>query len=132
MFENIGNTIKVMAKIFWWIGTITIVGIILIWPTAFLLYGFGELIIRVTEIDKANKRMQMLSVCEKTGDVSVVDNETIKDIKEEIINKYEEETAVYVDEEEIVNQPLNDECPCCFNKITVEDEECAYCGYKLK
>ena len=44
MFENIGGTIKAMAKVFWWIGTITIVGILLIWPFAFVLYGFGELV----------------------------------------------------------------------------------------
>ena len=44
MFENIGRTIKVMAKVFWWVGTITIVGIMVFWPTSWLLYGFGELV----------------------------------------------------------------------------------------
>ena len=34
MFKNIGHTIKVMAKVFWWIGTITIVGSLTIWPIA--------------------------------------------------------------------------------------------------
>lgn len=48
MFYNIGKTIKIMAKVFWWIGTITIVGILFIWPSAFILYGFGELIEKQT------------------------------------------------------------------------------------
>ncbi|MBR3966447.1 MAG: SHOCT domain-containing protein [Clostridia bacterium] len=50
MFNNIGRTIKILAKIIWWIGTITIVGIILFWPTAFVCYGFGELIEKACEI----------------------------------------------------------------------------------
>ena len=52
MFENIGNTIKIMAKVFWWIGTITIVGILMIWPMAFVLYGFGELVEKQSETAK--------------------------------------------------------------------------------
>ena len=56
MFKNIGNTIKVMAKVFWWIGTVTIVGILMIWPMAFILYGFGELVEKQTEIAKQGKK----------------------------------------------------------------------------
>ena len=50
MFENIVHKIKVTAKVFWWVGTITIVGIISMWPMAFLMYGFAELIEKQTEI----------------------------------------------------------------------------------
>ena len=55
MFKNIGNTIKVMAKVFWWIGTITIVGVLMIWPMAFVLYGFGELVEKQSETAKCIK-----------------------------------------------------------------------------
>ena len=55
MFENIGNTIKVMAKVFWWIGTVTIVGILIVWPSTFILYGFGELIEKQTQIARKLK-----------------------------------------------------------------------------
>ena len=53
MFANIDKTIKVLAKIIWWIGTITIIGIITIWPVAFILYGFGDLIEREKIIAKS-------------------------------------------------------------------------------
>ena len=57
MFTNISKTIKIMAKVFWWIGTITIAGILLIWPVAFILYGFGELIEKQCETAKYLKAM---------------------------------------------------------------------------
>ena len=54
MFTNIGRTIKVTAKVFWWLYTITIVGI-LFWWIPFLMYGFGELIEKQSLIAKEMK-----------------------------------------------------------------------------
>ena len=70
MFGNIGKTIKVMAKVFFWLGTITIVGVLAIWPFAFVLYGFGELVEKQTQIAK------------KMGDVSK--NQTRTELKDEL------------------------------------------------
>lgn len=132
MFENIGNTIKIMAKVLWWIGTITIIGILIIWPSAFILYGFGELITQTTNIAKGNKRIQMLSVCNKDIDTKIAENKTVQQIRDEVMEEYEEENTQYIDEETLINEPKEDECPCCFSKINVNDNECSYCGYKLK
>lgn len=78
MFENIGHKIKILAKVVCWVGIVCSVlwGIIFIvqnteqaaigimmaalyalasWVGSFCLYGFGELIEKVTEIAKNTK-----------------------------------------------------------------------------
>ena len=75
MFENIGGKIKGLAKFICWAGiTITVlrnliglnsrgfaaifwmvVGCLLSWIGSFFVYGFGELIEKVTSIDKTLK-----------------------------------------------------------------------------
>lgn len=61
-----------------------------------------------------------------------ISKETIDDIKDEIVEDYEYDKHGYADELDKINTPNKDECPCCFSKISVNDKECSYCGYKLK
>jgi division/cell wall cluster transcriptional repressor MraZ len=91
MFENIGSTIKVMAKVFWWVGTITIVGIIVFWPTSWLLYGFGELVENSAKTAKDMNNILRLNVLkiqgaekpETTSSEAKIINSVIEEIKEE-------------------------------------------------
>ena len=50
--------------------------------------------------------------------------------------KSQDETSTYntpfTDDDDPLNIPLPDECPSCFHKISPDDEECEYCGHKLK
>ncbi|MBE7085348.1 MAG: hypothetical protein E7368_04775 [Clostridiales bacterium] len=136
MFKNIGNTIKIMAKVFWWVGTITIVGIILIWPTSWLLYGFGELVENSAKIAKDTNntlrlnalRTQETEKSQTTTTKAKIINSVIEEIEEE---EYQEKLAENpdFDSENIAN---DDECPACFHKIAKTDTECSYCGYRLK
>lgn len=136
MFENIGNTIKVMAKVFWWIGTITMVGILVVWPMAFILYGFGELVENSTKTAKDTNNILRLSVLKtqatkksKTIDTEEkIINSVIEEIEEE---EYQEKLAKNLDFD-LENIASDDECPACFHKISKTDTKCAYCGYKLK
>ena len=50
---------------------------------------------------------------------------------------YEKEANIEIDTKKqdysnLDNSPLADECPSCFHRITREDKECSYCGYKLE
>ena len=146
MFENIGNTIKIMAKVFWWIGTITLVGIIIIWPMAFILYGFGELVENSTKTAKDTNNTLRLNVLKS----QTTENSKTMAHKEKIINsvikeidekEYQEELSKEKEyQEKLLKNPdfdpeniaSADECPACFHKITNTDTACTYCGHKLK
>lgn len=58
MFSNISQTLKVTAKIFWVLGICTIVGIVAFWPLAFVMYGLGELIEQLYQIEKNTRKEQ--------------------------------------------------------------------------
>ena len=153
MFDNIGEKIKWLAiistilgcvfslvgAICCWASEMGLVGFMILiggcffsWIGSFLLYGFGELIVRTTNIAIGNQRMQMLAVYNNENESSDITKQTIDDIKDEIVKDYEYDKKGYMDELDEMNIPNQDECPCCFNKINVEDNECSYCGYKLK
>ena len=153
MFNNIGETIKGLAvissilgyilsfagAIYCWTHDIIFVGIVVLvvgcffsWTCSALLYGFGELITQTTNIAKGSQRMQMLTVYNNSSKSSEIKKETIDDIKDEIVEDYEYDKLGGVDNIDKVNIPKKNECPCCFNKINVNDKECSYCGYKLK
>ena len=158
MFNNIGKKIKglaIISSIIGWIVSLVgaiycwandyvfigfvvlIMGCLLSWLSSFLLYGFGELIIQTTNIARENQNTQKLTV-------SNMSNETVKEprkntvkikadeIKDEAVEVCECDKYGYVDESDGTSVPKNDECPCCFRKININDEECWYCGYKLK
>lgn len=76
MFNNIGEKIKSLARILsivamigfvatgiviliigvWWVGVLIIAGgVLLSWVSSFVLYGFGELISKTTEIAEVTK-----------------------------------------------------------------------------
>ena len=44
MFDDVSGKIRLISKIVWWIGTVTIVGIITMWPLAYVLSGYAEMI----------------------------------------------------------------------------------------
>ena len=155
MFDNIGEKIKSLATIITIIGIVisiivsiclfvekaVLIGLVVLfcgclfsWLGMFLLYGFGELIIQTTNIAKGNLRMQMLGVYNESKETSniPITEQTIEDIKNEIVEDYEYDGNGYVDELDKINIPNKDECPNCFHKIQPTDIECPYCGYKLK
>lgn len=153
MFKNIGEKIKTLAiactiigcilslagAIYCWATGIVFLGFIILilgclfsWVGSFVLYGFGELITQTTNIAKGNQRMQMLSIYKNSEESNNIAKETIEEIQSEVIEDYEYEKHGYIDELDKINKPKKDECPSCFNKISSEDKECPYCGYKLK
>ena len=153
MFENIDKKIKTLAivctvfgclifaagaivcwcmKIIWAGFIVLIGGCLLSWIGPFVLYGFGELITQTTKVAKEIQKMQMLSVYQNSDTLDNSTKEKIEEIKNEVINDYENEQDEYVDEADRINRPERDECPFCFHKISPDDKECPYCGYKLK
>lgn len=133
MFENAGEKIKSLARLFAVIGIIAsvivafvffksenfwtrlfigVVGGFVSWSNSLLIYGFGELIVQTTKIaDGKNKKVKL----DKTIDFDAERKET-------------EEVATETD----INTANADECPKCFSKINKDDKECSYCGYKFK
>ena len=152
MFENIGEKIKGLAIVCTIIGCIlsvvvaillgtgyfiidfliAILGGVFSWICSFLLYGFGELIVQTTNIAKGNQRLQMLAVCQDAEESNGVKNETIEEIKNQVVEDYEYEKYGYMDETDKLNRAESNECPCCFSPIRDTDTECSYCGQKLK
>lgn len=155
MFNNIGEKIKGAAVVlvlfgnifsfcgamYYWVNGMLLVGIVILilgcilsWFGAFLVYGFGELIDQTNNISKSVQRMQMLAVYNDSNDSSEIAQKTINNIKDEIVKAYEnsENNSEDFELDESANIPNADECPYCFHKINVDDEECSYCGHKLK
>lgn len=154
MFNNIGEKIKglaifetvfgiicsiiggiiLIANALWYIGLIVIfAGCLSAWVGAFVIYGFGELICKATEIAENTKKQSALAVADaiEKSDLSQ-DNDSrvaMEKLKSQIIEESVNEGLEKIVDENI---PLPDECPNCFTKITPDDEECPYCGYKLK
>ena len=141
MFKNVGEKIKSFAQVYMVFGWFScfIVAIILwssenagigfavliggclgVWISALFLYGFGELIVQTTNIAKGNQRLQILKAFQN------------EDIKEEVIKEIQDERIKEVEMDEEWDVAEKDECPCCFHKISENDEECRYCGHKLK
>lgn len=154
MFNNVGEKIKALAYIsaalgilaslitslaLWcvnypfYIGFIVLLGgSIVSYIFSIILYELGELIVQTTDIAKGNKRMQMLSVCEKNTDSGDSKQEAVQQIYNKIVNDYEQTECTTDEAEEFENTAQADECPCCFAKISPNDTECPNCGYKLK
>ena len=134
MFENVGEKIKSLARLFavigiiasvivafvffvnanFWTGLlIAVVGSFVSWGGSLLIYGFGELIVQTTKIaDGKNKK--------KVKEHKMID-----------FGAEGKETEEAVTETDI-NTANADECPKCFSKINKDDKECSYCGYKFK
>lgn len=49
IFNNISKALKITAKVFWWIGTVTVIGALAFWPLSFIMYGIGETIDKQVE-----------------------------------------------------------------------------------
>ena len=69
-------------------------------------------------------------------DTSIKKNEVVESVEDDSIqpvqNIEESWCSDYELDDDLINQPNEDECPCCFSKIKPDDIECNYCGYKLK
>lgn len=153
MFDNIGEKIKGLAIFATALGIIlsivfgimsivngsNLVGIVIMlggclgsWLGAFILYGFGELICKVTEIAENTKKQSALAVAEaiEKSDLPKSNDDCVamETLKKQIIKDSVKEGLEQIENENI---PLPDECPNCFTKIKPEDKECPYCGYKL-
>mgnify|MGYP002517590159 CR=1 FL=1 len=152
MFDNIGEKIKGLAIFFTIIGIIgsifgaiyawrydagffvgfiiLIFGIIASWIGSFVLYGFGELIRKTSDIEEVVKRIQFLNVRQNSAQDNRY-NEIINKVSKEIVDEYDEAEceALGID---IENRANEDECPYCFAKVNKNDTECPNCGNKLK
>ncbi len=137
-------------------------GLIALLIASFALYGFGELLGQVSDIEDSVKKLILLNINEKTI-IDAADYKTIiKNISDDIVNEYinavdensNNEDNNDSENDDIVNEyiyainednndednndsenddiPREDECPCCFHKITKGSKECPYCGYKLE
>ena len=148
MFNNIGEKIKGLAIFFTIVGIIGTVGwtiylwcsgmgffigaailalgVFASWLGSFVLYGFGELICKTSDIEEGVKRIQLLNVSKKSNQRNHYD-EIINEVSNDIINEYDESLGV-----DIENRAEEDECPYCFAKINKNDTECPNCGNKLK
>ena len=150
MFHNIGEKIKTLAKVCTvigiilsiisgiilmidlnvWIGLLCIVGgCILSWIGSFLVYGFGEVIVKLNEISSNLQDQKKLSVAKTLKRGNTKDNkadEIIQEVVNTTLEEYEEK------DEGDINKPKANECPNCFSIITPNDIECPNCGYKLK
>jgi len=154
MFKNVGEKIKGMAVflnilgllaavigaiVLWnnqydfWIGLLVFVlGILTSWFVSFILYGFGELITKVTKIEKGVRKTQMLMIERNANRDDDYYNEKIQQMHDEIINEFENdfEDDIPADyERDVANE---NECPFCFGKISEDDVECPHCGNRLK
>ena len=160
MFDNIGGKIKNLAVISTWIGIIfsiilaiatwvcefgfllglivLVVGFLCSWIGSFLLYGFGELIVRIQSIDeKLNNRattpkvkpLSPPTITEHEVELPGEEYPEEEDCEKEPEEEYLAEDDMDFDERNIAKQ---NECPSCFHKISPSDRECNYCGYKLK
>ena len=124
MFENIGGTIKAMAKVFWWIGTITIVGILLIWPFAFVLYGFGELVEKTCDIERNTGMIMKPEELKKARKRSEAEAKKAEEEQKHRIKLAEEENLRLI------------YCPDCDEELAFDknltDVECPYCGCNIQ
>lgn len=154
MFNNIGEKIKALAifgtilgiilsiligvmfivYVVWWIGLIIILaGCLFSWIGSFVIYGFGELICKATEIAENTEKQSGLAIAEafEKSDLSQTNDNrfAMQNLKKQIIEDSVNKGLEIINEENI---PLPDECPSCFTKIKPTDKECPYCGYELK
>ena len=145
MYNNIGNKIKGLAIFSAVLGIIGSVigaivlfcgkmilngmlvfvgGIVLSWVASLGLYGFGELLIRVTNIEESVRSIRNAGIANTNNDnarkVSDLENKNQKSVAPEIQSKNNFSAAK-------VN-----ECPFCFGKISNQDTICPNCGNKLK
>ena len=151
MFDNIGTKIKnlatiitvlgvivsiisgiiVMINVVWWLGLIIIVcGCLVSWIGSFFAYGFGEIIDKLNEISNNLTDQKRLSV----ASVMNSDNKNrmkAKEILDDVVASTMEEIETDGDNIDDVNEPQEDECPCCFYKIKPTDKECPNCGWNL-
>lgn len=127
MFSNIGGKIKTLAQVVTWVGIIAsvITGLILVsedddliligllvmvagsltfWISSFLLYGFGELIVKTTEIAENTRDKSATSQVVQTQ--TTVHTKTDNDVEEkiELLNKWRAEGLIT--EEEYQNKMI--------------------------
>ena len=161
MFDDIGEKIKNLAIIVAILGMISsiIAGLILMgdehygffygllviifgciasWIGEFILYGFGELICKTTEIAENTKNQSVLAVAETIEKSNLPQDDdnriAIEALKKQVIMDSINDDSEDIDDIEVAAQniPMPDECPNCFGKIKPNDKECPFCGYKLK
>ena len=145
MYNNIGNKIKALAifsAIIGIIGSIVaaivlfcsklilngvlvlVGGVVLSWVATFALYGFGELLIKVTNIEESVKSIRNSGIVNENNDngrkVSDPENKNQKSVAPEIQSKNNSSVT------------KGNECPFCYGKISNQDTICPNCGNKLK
>ena len=145
MLNNNGNKIKALAIFFAIIGLIGSVvgaivlfcgklilngvlalvgGIVISLAESFILYEFGELLIKVTNIEESVKSIRNSGIVNENNDngrkVSDPENKNQKSVAPEIHSKNNFSAA------------KGNECPFCYGKISNQDTICPNCGNKLK
>jgi len=144
MFDNIGQKIKGLAVFSTVLGIICSIicglillveqhifagifaligGIIVSWIASFVLYGFGELITKVADLEENVKDIWILSVENFKRDKEKSIDNAIKEMQNRVLAEINGDIDHSIARE--------DECPFCFSKITKDDTVCPNCGNKL-
>ena len=145
MYNNIGNKIKALAifsAIIGIIGSIVaaivlfysklilngvlvlVGGVVLSWVATFALYGFGELLIKVTNIEESVKSIRNSGIVNTNND----NNGNVSDLG----NKNQKSVITEIQTKNNFSATKGNECPFCFGKISNQDTICPNCGNKLK
>lgn len=145
MGNNNGNKIKALAIFFAIIGIIGSVvgaivlfcsklilngvlalvgGIVISLAAAFILYEFGELLIKVTNIEESVKSIRNSGIVNENND----NGRKVSDSE----NKNQKSVAPEIQSKNNFSVTKGNECPFCFGKISNQDTICPNCGNKLK
>ena len=149
MYDNIGGKIKGLAKATfiveaiaaiivgivlwveteeWWCALILFCGPIVAWVSSWLLYGFGEIIDKLCDIEHNTGMIMKPSELKKARNHHESETKKAETAKRELKKQKEaiaeEENAVII------------ECPDCGEELFFDKElshaECPYCGCNIK
>ena len=145
MYDNIGGKIKGLAKATFiveaiaaiivgivlgveteesWCALIIFCGPIVAWVSSWLLYGFGEIIDTLCDIEHNTGIIMKPSELKKARDRHEAETKKVEAAKQELQKQVEEENSVII------------ECPECEEELFFDKDlshaECPYCGCNIK
>ena len=144
MYDHIGGKIKILAKVTFAIVAIAsivggfalldgsdglsmilvICGPLISWISSLLLYGFGEIIDKLCDIEHNTGIMMKPSELKKARNRHEAETKKAEAAKQELQKQLEEENSVII------------ECPECEEELFFDKDlshaECPYCGCNIK
>ena len=149
MYDNIGGKIKGLAKATfiveaiasvitgivlwieteeWWCSLILFCGPIVAWVSSWLLYGFGEIIDKLCDIEHNTGMIMKPSELKKARNRHESETKKLETAKQELKKQKE---AIAEDENAVII-----ECPDCGEELFFDRDlsyaECPYCGCNIK